>query len=507
MHPNTLAEWLWGHRAKVSYLLIAAIILLLTFLSGREIWTQEHRWADIVSGMFYRHDFFHPFLNENNYYDKPLLSYWLIAAVASITGQLSLWAMRLPSALAGLLAIWSIYRIGVNLKDKRLGLLAGWLLLTTFYFIFWAKTSSADMLNMAGSLFAVSWYFEKKYHSTFFDYMIFFLILALTALCKGLVGVIVPLLAIFPDVVMEKSWKKYLRLNILLSAIPALIVYVLPFWASSHFSNAQYHENGLYLVYRENILRYFQPFDHKDPIYTYFIFLPLYLMPWAIFFIPALFSLKSRWSQLTKNSQWIIWATLLLFLFFTLSGSRRSYYVLPIVPFAILLTADWILDVKDVIAKRLIWTARLIPLFFIILFLNFDIVQPLYYAAGGVSEFATKLKREANQIRPWSQWNFVMLDAESKLRFYLQLSPDVKNLGIEGSQRQAQTLASLKTAWPVLNNKQNNVIFISRKGYEPLLRVLLPHYKVVSVVPNDLDRFFKRKNVNTPIAFIPQSSL
>ena len=77
-------------------------------LGAREIWTQEHRWADIVSGMFYRHDFLHPYLGETRYYDKPLLSYWLIAIIAAITGDLSTWALRIPSALAGLLAIWSI---------------------------------------------------------------------------------------------------------------------------------------------------------------------------------------------------------------------------------------------------------------------------------------------------------------------------------------------------------------------------------------------------------------
>ncbi len=44
------------------------------------------------------------------------------------------------------------------------------------------------MLNLAGSLFAVAWYMEKRDRATFFDYMIFFIALALTSLCKGLVS-------------------------------------------------------------------------------------------------------------------------------------------------------------------------------------------------------------------------------------------------------------------------------------------------------------------------------
>ena len=142
--------------------------MLFTLLGGREIWTQEHRWADIVSGMFYRHDFLHPYLGQNDYYDKPLLVLLVDCRyLLKLIGELTTWTLRLPSALAGFLAIWSIYRLGTKLKDKQLGLLSGWLLLTTFYFIFWARTSSADMLNLAGP-FCCCWYFEKRDHAELF---------------------------------------------------------------------------------------------------------------------------------------------------------------------------------------------------------------------------------------------------------------------------------------------------------------------------------------------------
>lgn len=360
---HTWAEILWGKQAKFIYLLIASLVILFSCLGSHEIWTQEHRWADIVSAMLYHHDFLHPSLNGADYYDKPLLSYWLIVVFSYVTGELTTWSMRLPSALAGLLAIGSIYSLGSHLKDRRLGLLAGWMLLTTFYFLFWARTSSADMLNMAGTLFAVAWYFSTKAKARFFDYVIFFLILAVTALCKGLVAPVVAVLVIVPDLLMQSEWKKHLRFSIILAVIPAAIVYMLPFWLSAYVSNASYGENGLVLVYRENILRFFQPFDHKGPIYTYFIFLPVYLLPWTVFFIPALFAIKSRWKTMSTNSKWLIWSVLILFVFFTLSGSRRNYYVLPLVPFAILLTADWILEGVATL-KRNIWSGRVAITFF-----------------------------------------------------------------------------------------------------------------------------------------------
>ena len=503
MRSTTLAELLWGPKAKFSYLIFAAIILLFTMLASREIWTQEHRWADIVYGMFYYHDFLHPMLDGNDYYDKPLLSYWLIAGFTALFGELTTWAMRLPSALAGLLGIGSIYWLGCHLKDKRLGLLAGWMLLTTFYFVFWARTSSADMLNMAGSLFAVAWYFAKRNQTHLIDYTIFFLILALTALCKGLIGPVVAVLAILPDVILQRSWKKHLNWQVIVAVIPALIVYVLPFWASTHFGRQNYGENGFYEVYRENILRYFQPFDHKGPIYTYFIYLPIYLLPWALFFIPALLCLKSRWHRLTANSKWMVFSTLLLFLFFTLSGSRRSYYVLPMVPFAILLTADWILSGADKLTQRALWAGRVAVLFFVLLCINFDVVQPLYYSQGNINDFSLELKTAATRIKPWSEWKFVMLDPESKVRFYLHLSPEIKNDGVIGD-RATQTKEGLLKAWPILQNQPKDTIIISRKLYLPLLKSLLGKDEIVEARPSLIQKLLRISDANAMVAFIPK---
>lgn len=490
MKLQTFADRLWGEKGRLAYLLVASAVLLFVALGARDIWTQEHRWADIVSGMFYRHDFLHPYLGENRYYDKPLLSYWLIAAIAQLTGGLTAWALRLPSALSGLLAIWSIYRLGNHLKDKKLGLLAGWMLLTTFYFLFWARTSSADMLNMAGSLFAVSWYMDRRDTATFFDYMVFFLILALTSLCKGLGGAIVPLIAVLTDVFLRGTFMRYLKVSIFLSAIPALIVYVSPFIASSMVGGDTYGQSGLYMVYRENVLRYFQPFDHQGPLYTYFVYLPVYLMPWAIFFIPALATVGSRWRAMSLDAKWCALTLLLLFVFFTASGSRRSYYVLPMVPFAILFTAEWLQ------AKRA-WAAGVVAFVLPVLCLVFNFVPVWYCSHAGVQRFATTLRQEVATIKPMSSWNVVLLDGESKLNFYLGLPPSTKHYNVLGS-RQQQTSMSLLLAWPILLNKPDNTIFITRKIYAKQLQPYFSNYRIIDAQPD--------KDIDTPIAFVPTSA-
>lgn len=503
MKLAALADSLWGHKGRLGYLMLAAFVLLFTCLGGREIWTQEHRWADIVSGMFYRHDFLHPYLGNSDYYDKPLLSYWLIALFAKLTNALTTWSLRLPSAVAGLIALGSTYMLGNTIRDRHLGLLSGWLLLTTYYFLFWSRVSSADMLNLAGTMFAVAWYFKKREHARFGDYAIFFLVLSVTSLCKGLVGAIVPLIAVMVDIILQKSWKRHLRLTLFLSALPALAVYLLPFLASSYYGSDSFEQNGLYLVYRENILRYFQPFDHQGPIYTYVLYLPVYLLPWTIFFIPALFSLKSRWKAMTTDTRWIVWTLLALFLFFTFSGSRRSYYVLPMVPFAILLTADWILSGAPALARKRLWAAGLIIFFFAAMFTAVDVAPAWYYEKFGIKRFAGALQKEAGKIRPWQTWNVVVLDAESKMNFYLRLPPGAVRYHIKGTERvNVPTEEQLISMWPLLTHRDPNMIFVSRKLYAPVLKNILTGYRTLEVAYPSLP-FISKQDIDSPIAFIP----
>ena len=216
------------------------------------------------------------------------------------------------------------------------------MLVTTVFFVFWARVSSADMLNVAGIMLAVLWYFEHRERRDFRSYAVFFLIVAITCLTKGLVGAAVPVIVLIPDLCGQGRWKKHLNPQLLLAGMPALAVYLAPFVASSYFDSGGYGTSGLSLVILENFTRYFEAFDHKGPIYMYVFYLPLYLMPWVLFFGPAVWFTVRDWQSLSSNEKWPLLATSLLFLFFTASGSRRSYYILPVLPFATLVTAAWV---------------------------------------------------------------------------------------------------------------------------------------------------------------------
>ncbi|MDR2839615.1 MAG: glycosyltransferase family 39 protein [Azonexus sp.] len=365
----------------------AALILLFVQLGATGPWQSEDRWLEIVREMLASGDYLQPRLNGELYFDKPLLSYWLIAALSHLTGSLSEWTLRAPSVIAGLITLWATRDLAGRVADRQfapqVALLSGWLLLTSFGFLQWARMGEADMENLAACTLAVAWYWRCRDRMRGRDYLAFYLILAVGAQCKGLTAIIVPMLALLPDILRERRWRTHLNLPHLLAAGLAAVLYLLPFALSPRGSMADSH-GGLALVLRENIVRYVAPFDHTGPLYTYLIALPQYLLPWSLLFCAALAAALSGRLAEPNIRRWLLPTLALLFAFFTLSGSRRNYYILPLLPYCALLIGVWLQQYRSGLALRL--SASLLAIVALTLLL-----APLLWSLGAAETYRAAL--------------------------------------------------------------------------------------------------------------------
>ena len=313
-------------------LFISSVFLLFFNLGYRSLWGSEGRWAEVVRQMLITRDFFHPTINGEPYFDKPLFTYWIIVVFVPIFNELNEFVVRLPSAVSALVAIFCTFFIGKRLFSDKIGILASFLLLTSWGFVFWARTAAADMENLAFILIAVCWYFFNRGRSSFVSYFIFYLICAIGAQFKGLTAIAVPILVVFIDLLISNDIKKHINFPHFIAIIISAVVYFAPF-IYAQITSDSYSQQGLYLVFRENLLRFFNAFDHKEPFYVYLFYVPLLILPWIFLLIGFLFFLFKKSQNIGKNEKWLFGASLSIFLLFTASSSRRSYYILPILPF------------------------------------------------------------------------------------------------------------------------------------------------------------------------------
>ena len=362
--------------------LTLAAMLFFIRLGARALWSSEFRWAEIAREMQLTSRYFWPTINGRVYFDKPLGSYWLVLAATWITGGLNEAAARLPSAVSGLLAVWLLMLLGRRLYDDRIALLAGVVLATSFSFVFFSRNASADVETVAGELAAFALFMRNERRQDGWWVIGLWLIMAATSLTKGLLGYVLPLIVLGTYSCLADGWAELgrrltrgpiaERIGWLvernrwlfnwksLIAIPiGLALYYAPFAISAARTGS---EKGLEMVYRENVVRFFHPFDHRGPIYLYCYVIFALIMPWSAFLPSALADAHGRPAageaqDARRRHRFALiyfWAT---FVFFTLSGSRRSYYILPILPAAALLVARILanpIDSLSPLARRLL---------------------------------------------------------------------------------------------------------------------------------------------------------
>jgi len=359
-----------GERMAVALVLALTAVLYFARLGDRALWSSEERWAEIAREMILTSNYFWPTINGHVYYDKPLLSYWFVVGAAYLTGAMNEAAARIPSAVAGLLGVAILIALARRLYDLRTGALAGFILATSYSYVFFSRHASADVETVAGELAVLALFIRYGADGGGPWVIAMWLIMAVTSLTKGLLGFALPLVVIGAYSSLAHGWSELFgrlssgifadRIRWLVArnrwffnwytppaVALALIFYCLPF----EISQARMNSNaGLNMVMRENVVRFLRPFDHRGPIYLYSYVIFALMAPWSVFIPAALVHAHGRRTDarpISGSDRFVrsfFWAT---FAFFTLSGSRRSYYLLPILPAAAILVARLFTDQED----------------------------------------------------------------------------------------------------------------------------------------------------------------
>jgi 4-amino-4-deoxy-L-arabinose transferase-like glycosyltransferase len=354
---------------KIAWVVLGlAAILFFARLGARALWASEFRWAEIAREMQLTSNYFWPTINGRLYYDKPLGTYWLIIASTWLTGGMDEAATRLPCAIAGMLAVVILIFIGRRLYDLKTGVVAAFVLATSFSFVFFSRNASADVETIAGELAALILFLRHERNQDGWWVVALWLVMALTSQMKGLLGFVLPIAVIGSYCNLAEGWAELARALLSgpltrrsrwivdrnkwlfnwktpLAIVLAAVVYYVPFEISQLKTGSA---RGLSLVYRENVQRYFEPFDHRGPIYLYIYVIFELMAPWSVLLPAALMNLHGAGGTSSRSPEAsdrapsdrftmaFFWTT---FVFFTLSGSRRSYYILPILPAAAIMIA------------------------------------------------------------------------------------------------------------------------------------------------------------------------
>jgi 4-amino-4-deoxy-L-arabinose transferase-like glycosyltransferase len=100
-------------------------------------------------------------------------------------------------------------------------------------------------------------------------------------------------------------------------------------------------------IYVHHIQRYVDGDGHRQPFYYYLMTLPVDFLPWTVFAIPAAFAyFPYRQLKRPVPQLFVLWFVV-VFLFFSVSDTKRDLYLLPLLPSMALLVGNYIDDLAE----------------------------------------------------------------------------------------------------------------------------------------------------------------
>ena len=323
--------------------ILAVFYLYLAHLGSYHlIDPDEGRYHEIPREMLLSGNFLTPYLNGVEYFEKPILQYWLTAGMMKVFG-ITEFAGRLVPALSGILCVGFVGWLGSMMFNRRTGLLASIVLATSCLNLVVASINILDMLLTLFIVACMSFFyaFEKSGQKKWL--LCFYVAMGLGVLTKGLVAIILPMGILFWYALITKRARLFLSL-FYFPGIAIFLVVTVPWF----YLVCQANPDFFYFFFiREHFLRFTTKMhDRFQPWWFFMPFVILGMMPWTGFLV-SLFSKKGVIFKTSseRNRYDIVFLLswfLVIFVFYSISDSKLVPYIMPCwTPLALLVASSF----------------------------------------------------------------------------------------------------------------------------------------------------------------------
>ena len=154
----------WTLENKLlSILFLSTILICIYGLNLPLLGLDSSQYAELSRQMTESGSYLEIYLDGNDYLDKPPLLFWLSSFSFSIFG-VSEFAFRFPSFIFSLIAAFGTFLIGKELYNKRVGIYASLMLLTSIAFFMINVDVRTDTILIGAITFAIAKLIQYKNH-------------------------------------------------------------------------------------------------------------------------------------------------------------------------------------------------------------------------------------------------------------------------------------------------------------------------------------------------------
>ncbi len=281
---------------------------------------------------------------DYNYLDKPPMLFWLSGFFFSVFG-LNHFAYRLPSILITLLGVFSTYKLGKRLYNEQVGLFSAIIYAANFAVFVINHDVRTDTMLTGFVMFSIWQLVEYLKTKKNLNFVLGFIGIGLAVSTKGPLGLLIPALAIGPQLIYQRRWKDLFKPVWLLGLVIVFIV-LIPMIVTV------YNQHGMYGL---KFHFWYQSFgritgdtkweDTTGPFFFVHSFLWSFL-PWTIL---ALVAYVKKWigaiKAYGKDEHFeviTLGGTTLVFIAMSLAQYKLPHYTYVVFPLIAIMTGDYI---------------------------------------------------------------------------------------------------------------------------------------------------------------------
>lgn len=323
---------------SLGVLIMVLAVIWFALLGYRDLVDpDEGRYAEIPREMVASGDWITPRLNGFKYFEKPVLHYWMTAISLSLFGD-SNGAARLGGVLLAFLgALWILF-VGRRLYGPDAGMYAFLVLCSSLMYVLLGHLNLLDLdvsvylsVGIGALLLAQSQRQEPRKLRNWM--LVGWAALALATLSKGLIGLVLPGIALVLYTLWQRDWALWKHLH-LGKGLVLFLVITAPWFVLVSRANPEF---ARFFFIHEHLERYTTTTHER--VEPWWFFLPLLLigaMPWMWNSITALF--RPGFAQIetgprTFDSVRFLWIYVIgVVLFFSVGQSKLPPYILPVYP-------------------------------------------------------------------------------------------------------------------------------------------------------------------------------
>jgi len=353
------AERPLGAPVLVILLALFAVLWFGALEYRKLIKPDEGRYAEIPREMVASGDWLTPRLNDIKYFEKPALQYWATATAFTLFGEHH-WTARLWSALCGFFGVLATYFAVRRLWGADAALYSACVLGGS---LLWVMIGHVNTLDMGVSFFLSSAVFgfvlaqrDEASARENRNYMwLAWLSLALAVLSKGLIGLVLPAATLVAYTLWQRDFSLWRRLH-LVSGLALLLAVTAPWFIAVSLANPEFARFFFIYEHFERFLT--KAHGRYQPVWYFIPILLIGMLPWLV----SLFLMLRQAGRRRPGSGFqprrflLLWC-LVVFGFFSVSGSKLASYILPLFPALAALIGSYFAELGRRNARDLCWHA------------------------------------------------------------------------------------------------------------------------------------------------------